>query len=442
MKDPLPPGRFGAPVIGETLRMLKDAFAFVEGGVRAHGPIFRTRVLGRKTAVIAGADASAAFINNDNIQRSGAMPPHIQTLFGGECLPVLDGDAHFERKFFVMNAFTRDALSTYIPIMQRICAGYVGRWANAGDMRWLDGFKSLSIETILSTMMGLQAGAVMDQILADYERVGAGFSSLPIPLPGSKFSRARAALNRILAIYTASVQEHVNAPSPEQKLDGLSRILAARSPKTGRGITVHEAKTEMHHIVVAGLIVWAWMVTAVSKLSAHPDVRAKLLAEIQQKAGVGSPGLDAIDAMPYLDLVTREIRRMSPVVSTFFGKAKQDFSFQGCGIPKGWMVLWGITASHMRPQIYSDPERFDPARFAPDRAEDAKHPQAFVPNGAGGELGHKCAGYEFAPYFLKVFLIELLRNHSWQLSRPVVDYDWRKIPPSPKDGLRAVVSSR
>ena len=47
----------------------------------------------------------------------------------------------------------------------------------------------------------------------------AGFSSLPLPLPGSTFSRARAALRRVLAIFAEVIREHRARP----REDGLSR---------------------------------------------------------------------------------------------------------------------------------------------------------------------------------------------------------------------------
>lgn len=39
-RAPLPPGKMGPPVLGETLAALKNGFAFVEEGARRHGPIF------------------------------------------------------------------------------------------------------------------------------------------------------------------------------------------------------------------------------------------------------------------------------------------------------------------------------------------------------------------------------------------------------------------
>jgi cytochrome P450 len=102
------------------------------------------------------------------------------------------------------------------------------------------------------------------------------------------------------------------------------------------------------------------------------------------------------------------------------------------------MVLWGTAASHMRPEVYPEPERFDPERFAPGRTEQARHPHAFAPNGAGDAMsGHKCAGYELAPTVLQVFTVELLRSCTWTVvPGQDLSYDWTQAPPPPKDGLR------
>lgn len=434
---PLPPGKTGLPFVGEVNEFLKDGFAFVEERVRKYGPIFKTRILGRPTAVVVGPDAAGAFIDESKIQRSGAMLPHVQTLFGGNALPVLDGEEHRERKAFIMAAFTREAMAAYLPEMQRQVGAALARWAAQPEVRWLDELKRLSLEVICTTILGLTPGPTFDAVARDYEVFGRGFSALPIGLPGTTYTRAKEALDRILAVYEKNVQDHLASP----RNDGLGRILAARSPRDGRSITVDEAKRELHHIVVAGLIVWAWLATALVELDRHPGVRDRLSAEVSAlPAGPLTPG--AFASAPYLTQVAMEIRRVSPVVHVFFGKARENLEFAGHAIPRGWMVLFGIRSSHLRPEIYAEPEAFDPERFSTARHEQDRHPHAFVPNGAGdAHTGHKCAGYEYAPLFLQVFLVELLRGgYSWSFS-PGQDLslDYSRIPPAPKDGLRAKI---
>jgi retinoid hydroxylase len=434
---PLPPGKTGLPFLGEVNEFLKDGFAFVEERVRKYGPIFKTRILGRPTAVVVGPDAAGVFIDQSKVQRSGAMLPHIQTLFGGNALPVLDGEEHRERKAFIMAAFTREALAAYLPEIQRQVAAALARWAAQPEIRGLDELKRLSLEVICTTILGLTPGPTLDAVAKDYEIFNRGFSALPIGLPGTTFTHAKQALDRILAVYEKNVREHLATA----RNDGLGRILSARSPRDGRSITVDEAKRELHHIVVAGLIVWAWLVTALQELDRHPEVREKLRAEVAALPATLTPG--AFASAPYLAQVAMEIRRVSPVVHVFFGKARDVIEFAGHTIPRGWMVLFGIRSSHLRPEIYPQPEAFDPERFSPARHEQDRHPHAFVPNGAGdAHTGHKCAGYEYAPLFLQVFLVELLRGgYAWTFS-PGQDLslDYARIPPSPRDGLRMHVT--
>jgi cytochrome P450 len=433
---PLPPGKSGLPILGETLPFLRDGFGFVEERRRKYGPIFRTNILGRNSAVIVGPDASGEFINSEHVQREGAMPPHIQTLFGGRCLPILDGEEHTERKRLVLAGFTAEALASYLPAMQRIVRRYAERWATGSEFRWLEEFKRLSLEVICETILSITPGPTLEQLQRDYELVGGGFSNLPIPLPGTAYTRAKNALNRILRVFAETARQRLQTP----RNDGLSRILAAKSPTTGRTVSVDEVRAELHHIIVAGLIEWAWFVTAVVELERNTKLWDELREEIRKNAAEGPLTLEQLSNLPLLQRFTMEVRRLSPVVHVFFGKARQTFEFKGYTIPQGWMVLWGHRSSQLSDEIYSQPEKFDPDRFVASRAEHHRHAHAFVPNGAGPATGHKCAGYEFAPLLLEVFTVELLRGYRWEWVKPQdFGYNWAKVPPEPREGLRVRV---
>jgi cytochrome P450 len=103
------------------------------------------------------------------------------------------------------------------------------------------------------------------------------------------------------------------------------------------------------------------------------------------------------------------------------------------------MVMWAPTPSHVARGQYTNPERFDPDRFSPERAEDRRHEHAFAPQGAGPALGHRCPGFDFATVIMETFAIVLLRGGSWELPPQDFDVDYRRTPPEPKDGLRAII---
>jgi len=217
--------------------------------------------------------------------------------------------------------------------------------------------------------------------------------------------------------------------------DGLSRVLAAGGTELGD----HDAALELHHLVIAGYIVFAELGSMVQQLTAHPEVRARLAAEIASKAPAGPLAVETFASMPYLLQVVNEVKRLCPIVAVVFGRTKQPFQFDGVSVPAGWMLLWAIRPSHVEQGVYSNPEAFDPDRFSPERAEDKRHEHAFSPQGAGPITGHRCPGLDFATYMMAVFAVVLLRGYAWELPEQKLALNWSLTPPEPEEGLRARV---
>ena len=62
------------------------------------------------------------------------------------------------------------------------------------------------------------------------------------------------------------------------------------------------------------------------------------------------------------------------------------------------------------------------------------------PHGPGADLSHRCPGTDYTTYFMMVFTAVLLRSRvRWDFPAQCMEYDWRLIPPEPKDGLRVEV---
>ncbi len=426
----IPPGSDGLPLLGETLAFAKNPFGFIDERLARHGRVFRTNVLGRKAAVIAGPDAAGTFIDPNSIERAGAMPPHVREIFGGDSLPLLDGDIHRTRKSVVMSAFSRAALTSYLADMQGIVERAFATWSQTNEIRWLDEMKRLSIEVICTNVFGMKPGAELDQFRSDYETLTRGFATLPINLPGTIYNKALKARDRIFAVLRTRIRERSAMPTE----DGLSRILANRG-----GMSDEEIVLELHHIVIAGFIVFAEFGTMVQQLTSNNAVRMRLTTEIRSKSPEGPIAVESLMAMPYLLQVVNEVKRICPIVAAVFGKSK-GFAIDGMTVPAGWMVMWAVTPSHNARGLYSEPAQFDPDRFSPERAEEKRHEHAFSPQGAGPATGHKCPGLDYATFFMEVFAIILLRNYTWELPPQNFALDFSKTPPEFKDGLRARVT--
>ncbi|OKH38263.1 hypothetical protein NIES2101_36145 [Calothrix sp. HK-06] len=69
--------------------------------------------------------------------------------------------------------------------------------------------------------------------------------------------------------------------------------------------------------------------------------------------------------------------------------------------------------THWLPEIYINPEEFDPDRFALGREEDKKVPFSLLGFGGGA---HVCIGREFALIEIKVFLATLLCRYRFSVT--------------------------
>jgi cytochrome P450 len=275
---------------------------------------------------------------------------------------------------------------------------------------------------------------VVTELRRHYDVLTVGFGSLPVPLPGSAYTRAKKALERILAVFAEAVKTHRAQP----REDGVSFILAHRTPE-GEAITDFECATELHHIVVAGFIVFGELASILLQLERSPEVRQRLIEEVNAAAKTGPLTIEGLYRMDYLNRFTMEVKRVTPIVPVAFGRARRSFELGGYTIPEGWMVLWTPNASQLTDN-YTDAQRFDPDRFAEGRGEQARHPHAFTPQGAGPATGHRCAGLDLTTYLMQVFTVVLLRSYAVRLTPGQnLDYDWSKVTPEPKDGLRAKV---
>jgi retinoid hydroxylase len=431
MAAQLPPGSFGLPVLGETLAFVKDPFGAIEARFAASSaPIFKSNVFFRKTAVIAGPEAAQLWLDESLITRDGASPPHVVELFGGLNLSIMDGEPHHARKALIMRAFDHEALAAYLPKLDTMVARYLERLAAVPEFEAVAEMKKLAMEAICATVMGMEPGDELDALSRDYRLILDGFLSVPVPLPGTTFSKARAALRRIMAYFRGVVQKHREAPGD----DGLSRLLAT-------GLDPEVLVIELHHIIVAGFIILGQLVSVLLKLHEHGDVRRRLADEVRRASPSGPVSLRALaHELPYLTAVVHEIKRHTPILPMSFGRARQDFELHGFRVPAGWMVLRAVAAgNYVGP--FESARSFDPERFLAPRNEHERHPHGFTPQGVGSFVDHKCPGLDFTTLLMQLLCVHLARGYAWEVPADQdLSYRWGLVPPEPRSGARVRLS--
>lgn len=103
-----------------------------------------------------------------------------------------------------------------------------------------------------------------------------------------------------------------------------------------------------------------------------------------------------------------ETLRKYPVLTSLAREVLENYTFKGTNvtIPKGTKVWLPIFAIQRDPDIYPDPEKFDPERFS-DEAVAARHPMSYLPFGDGPR---NCIGkLENNPNLLTIINLKIIK---------------------------------
>ncbi|XP_076659950.1 putative cytochrome P450 6a14 [Halictus rubicundus] len=150
---------------------------------------------------------------------------------------------------------------------------------------------------------------------------------------------------------------------------------------------------------------------ALYELALNQDIQDQLRQEIL-KYEVDNNGdwkYEVMKEMTFLDKVFQETLRKYPTLPVLTRDATSDYTFNGTkvSIPVGTKLWIPAIAMHRDPDIYPNPEKFDPERFN-ESEKSKRHPMHYLPFGDGPR---NCIGARFAIYQTKIGLIKILQHY-------------------------------
>lgn len=429
---PLPPGTFGLPVIGETLKFASQSDYLQERFDEYGTSIIRSHILFKPTAIMRGAAANRFILQTgfDHFTWGGGWPVTFRKILG-RSLFLQDGDEHKQKRKLLMPAFHREALKNYLTTMETTTRRYLKQWESLGEFAWFEQNKRLTFEIASTLLLGTEHEdqAQINALSRAFTELTAGLTSVPINTPFTTYGRAIRARDTILAHIETAIAKRQQHPTR----DALSLLIQTRD-EDGNSLSSTELKAQGLLLLFAGHETTTSMLTSLClALAQHPQVWEKARAEQLALAPGADLTMDDFKGMTYLEQVLKEVERVYAPVPGGFRAVVKPFDFEGFHVPAGWNVLYRIHGAHKDSNIYPNPEVFDPERFSPERAEGSNIPYSLVGFGGGQRV---CIGYAFAQLEMKVVASYLLRFYQWDVL-PDQILTYRNTPTlHPEDGLK------
>ncbi len=426
------PGGGGLPLLGGSLEFIRDPFGFHARRRAEHGPVYKSRLFGKWSVALNGADALELVLMDRERNFSSKNGWRVLHQLFPDGLMLRDFDDHRAHRRVMQAAFKPAPMRDYVERMNTGIAATLDGWSGIERFRFYPAIKSLTLDLGAAVFMGLDVDEEARRLnQAFIDEVAASIALIRRPLPGTAMARGVRARAYLLDYFRTLIPQR-----REGNMDDMFTQLCRAESEEGRRFSDEEIVNHLNFLMMAahdtttsGLTTMAWA------LARHPEWQEAIRAEIDAIGGA-TLDYDATDQMPVTERVFKEALRLHPPVPFIPRCVQREFDWQGYRIPAGVnvSVLPGVVMRD--PELWREPERFDPDRFLPERAEDQNHRFAWSPFGGGA---HKCIGLHFAMLQVKAFTFQFLQRY-----RPALtsghDGRWQAIPiPRPRDGLPLVL---
>lgn len=410
----LPPAPPGNALFGHVKAFKADPLEFLTRLAREHGDVARIKLV-QDIYLLSHPNHVKHVLQDNHVNYTkGFMYQRMEPLIGKGLL-TSEGDFWKRQRRLAQPAFHRQRIAGFADIMTRRTNAMLDRWSQLAPGTAVDAhaeMMKLTFAIVGDAMFSVdlledaeQTGEALKVALAVIDDRFSQFFVTPkwIPTPENlRFNRAIAALEKVVNDIIATRRD-----DPGTHNDLLAMFMEIRDADTAEGMTDRQLRDEVMTMVLAGhettanALAYTWYL-----LSQHPDVEARVHAEVMTVLGDRAPTMEDLSKLTYTTRVIQEALRLYPPAWLFGRRAVQDDVIDGFRIPAGTTVFLSPWVIHHDPRFWPNPEAFDPERFLPD-AVAARPKLAWFPFAAGPRM---CIGMSFAMMELQLAVALTVRR--------------------------------
>ena len=394
----------------------RDPTAVLERGRNQFGEIFSFLLAGKQVTVLTGPQANEAFFHATDDQLSAKEAYRFTIpIFGPGVAYDATPEVMSEQLGLLFPALRDQRLQAYARFMAEEAETYFDAWGDAGEVDLLQVTNELTTFIASRCLIGHEFRQNLSTEFAHlYHDLEGGLNLLAffqpnLPLPSFR-RRDRARVRMAELISKIIAQRRATGTEGE---DFLQTLMTARY-RDGSALSDDAITGLLLTIIFAGqhtsAVLAAW--TGVLLLQ-HPQYLPPILKEQKEIfGGAREMSLDRLRRLQRLECAIKEAERLRPPLVMLMRTILRDFEYREYRSPAGGLAMVSPAVSHRLPEVFRNPDRYDPDRFAPGREEDRKHSYTLIGFGGGR---HRCIGLTFAQQQVKVIWSVLLQRFKLEL---------------------------
>jgi cytochrome P450 len=364
---------------------------------RTYGPIVGYRKGSDLTVFCCGAEAGyAVFSEPDTFHVFGhpGTKNTAQRRFGLGLFGI-NGAVQRQHRRLLMPAVRKEAVEASAEAMSQVIDEFLGEWRVGQRIDLYAAMKELSLRVAGRLLFGLDDFAVARDVAIAFQNwldnyITAVFAlSLPVTMPAARYQRWLEAGNR-MEVYLKQLIKLRRSHLRDGQHDLLALLLrACDAGQISESEVIGEMQTLFNasYQTTASGLTWTLLL-----LTQHPGVLRRLNDD--WRSGEHSDLLDRV--------IRESLRVLSPVVFVMRRSVRPSVIGRH-SLPEGTVVFHNLYMTHHLPELFPQPERFDPDRWSWQHVS----PFTYAPFAAGPRM---CLGATFSLQLFQIAVPAILRR--------------------------------